>query len=430
MKRLRLLGGFLLFCLVGIAFTQGHVPVPDSVLNPQTPEEAWNVLRLVTDNVERLLKENRLPEIADQVSLCAPALRLLPKGTFLSPESKRQVAVESVQSSVAITSLAQASMFGDRATTETMFAALRHHLDTMASAYDPQVTKAEIYSCPMHPDVVSADPTAHCGKCGMNLILRRIPYSFVYVPAGEPSIKLSAESAEPMVAGQPCSVKIRLTHHDGTPVILPELLVMHTQPIHLLIIAPGLTDYHHEHPIPTGVPGEYAFSFTPKTGAAYRIFADVVPAATGVQEYPWTELLGAEQTVMNATAVQGPNTFTAQSDGLDFTLKLAEGQAGNIRAGQVCALSISIKDAVSGKAVNMLEPVMNAFAHLVGFYGDSRTVVHLHPLGAEVTDQNLRGGPTLEFKFYPPKAGFIRLYCQIQLRGRAIYCPFGINVAP
>lgn len=73
---------------------------------------------------------------------------------------------------------------------------------------------------------------------------------------------------------------------------------------------------------------------------------------------------------------------------------------------------------------------MAAFAHLVGFYEDGRTVVHLHPAGGEITDAAQRGGPSLDFRFYPPKAGFLRLYVQIQLDGRAVFAPFNLNVEP
>ena len=73
---------------------------------------------------------------------------------------------------------------------------------------------------------------------------------------------------------------------------------------------------------------------------------------------------------------------------------------------------------------------MNAFAHLVGFYDDDRTVVHLHPVGPEVVDQTSRGGPSLEFRFYPPKDGFLRLYCQVSVGGKMVFVPFNVNVAP
>ena len=48
----------------------GHVPVPESVLNPQSVPEAWNVLRLASANLDRLVGEGRLEEVPDQASLC------------------------------------------------------------------------------------------------------------------------------------------------------------------------------------------------------------------------------------------------------------------------------------------------------------------------------------------------------------------------
>ncbi len=56
---------------------RAHVPLPESVLNPQTEPEAWNVLRLAVANIERLVREDRLGEVPDQASLCSPALRTL-----------------------------------------------------------------------------------------------------------------------------------------------------------------------------------------------------------------------------------------------------------------------------------------------------------------------------------------------------------------
>src|SRR6266446_9816790 len=120
----------------------------------------------------------------------------------------------------------------------------------------------------------------------MNLVPRRIPFSFIFTAPGEPSMGMTATADAPLAAGRKASVKVRLKRGDGSPVLHADLLVMHTQPIHLLIVDPSLGDYHHEHPTPTETPGEYAFNFTPAKTAPYRIWADLVPVSTGVQEYP------------------------------------------------------------------------------------------------------------------------------------------------
>jgi hypothetical protein len=73
---------------------------------------------------------------------------------------------------------------------------------------------------------------------------------------------------------------------------------------------------------------------------------------------------------------------------------------------------------------------MNAFAHLVGFYSDYNTVVHLHPTGGDVLNPALRGGPALGFILFPPKAGFVRLYCQVMIDEKMVFAPFNLNIQP
>ncbi len=413
----------LLLCLV-LRLAAAHVPVPDSVLDPHTAPEAWNVLRLATANVERLLTENRLPEINDQLSLCGPALRALPKLT--APEHQPFVAVQANQASIAVGSLAQAVVAGDRPTAVSAFASLRAALDKTSASFDPTTVHADIFFCPMHPDYLRPDPTALCPRCGMTLTPRRIPYSFVYVPPGEPSLLLTASPDHPLAAGRPTRVTIHLRRRDGSPVTLPDLTVTHTRPIHLLIVDPALEDYHHEHPTPTSTPGEYAFTFTPSRATSYRVFADVVPTASGVQEYPFTDLPGVSAPHPVASR---ENTFLATADGLIFRLFVEDLDRFPLHAQQPRNLRITVQESTN-QPVTRLEPVMAAFAHLVGFYDDGRTVVHLHPAGGEITNPTLRGGPSLDFKFYPPKPGFLRLYVQVQINDQAIFAPFNLHVEP
>lgn len=414
----------VLSLLLGILPAGGHVSVPDSVLDPRTAPEAWNVLRLATANVERLLREDRLGEVNDQLSLCGPALRALPG--LAAPGRQTPVAEQAVRGTVAVTSMAQAAMVGDRPTAESAFTALRVALDNMSSAFDPHAVNADIFFCPMHPDFVSPDRTTVCARCGMALVPRHIPYSFVYVPPGQPSLLLTAATDQPLTAARPARVKVRLRQRDDSPVLPSDLTVTHTQPIHLLIVDPALADYHHEHPVPTSSPGEYVFSFTPARDSSYRIFADVVPASSGVQEYPFADLPGTGP----ARPITGrENTFLATVGGLIFHLAVEDLERAPLHARQARNLRITVQGPDRQPTIR-LEPVMAAFAHLVGFYDDGRTVVHLHPAGGEITNPALRGGPALDFKFYPPRAGFLRLYVQVQVDGQAIFAPFDLNVEP
>ncbi len=401
------------------------VPVAESLLNPASPEEAWNVIGLVTRNVEKLLEESRLREIPPQLTLCAPALRRLAQAAGNSP-AKDAISKGTSQSLDWVVAITQSATANDRASTESGARTLKMVLSELAKHYDAATVKADIFVCPMHPDCVSAKAKDGCKKCGMDLLIRRLPYSFIYTKPGEPTVMLSATASAPCEAGKKIDVKIQLVRKDKSPVQVSDLMEMHTEPIHLLIEDPSLSDYHHEHPVTTGTPGEYAFSFTPKRTAPYRIWADIVPVATGIQELPYADL--------PSSGSAGPpqdtaNRFTSKVDGYQFELTLAGGNHLPIQAAKARAMNITITDA-SGQPVKTLEPVMNAFAHLVGFYDDYQTVVHLHPGGGDVLNSSLRGGPSLGFQFFPPKPGFIRLYCQVSIGGKMFFAPFNVNVVP
>lgn len=429
---------FLLSCLASVSFfalaptlptARAHVPVPESVLDPQTEPEAWNVLRLVTDNSARLLREERLAELPNQIALCSPALRALAR---LRPDAP-VVAAGAVRGTTSVNAAAQAALVGDRPGAENALAALRAALTEMASAFDARTLRADIFFCPMHAEIVSPDPAAPCPKCGMGLSPRRIPYSFIYIPPGEPSVRLTVRTATPLAVGRLAQATVRLEHRDGSPVLLSDLEIVHTQPIHLLVVDPATReDYHHEHPVPTEVPGEYAFTFTPARPTAYRVFADIVPGANGIQELPFADLPGAKNSVTVAASpatVRHGDSLTSEASGLIFRLQIGNGTDPSLAARQTHRLRLLVNDA-DGRPFGRLEPVMNAFAHLVGFYDDGQTVVHLHPAGGEVTDSALRGGPAMDFPFYPPRPGHLRLFCQVQVDGRQVFARFDVEVRP
>ncbi|MBS0660627.1 MAG: hypothetical protein JSR82_20595 [Verrucomicrobia bacterium] len=409
----------LLLCsLLWLKVARADVPVPDRVLNPQTAPEAWNVIQQVTANLEKLAAEHRLAEIPVQASLASPSFRWLGQQPGGAP------AAQLVAGANALRTLAQAARAGDAEATREGLQNLRQILAGLASRVPAGEFKAEIFHCPMHPEFASAAASTPCDQCGMDLVARRIPYSFLFMKPGQSVVSLTAVAPR-LQAGRKTEVRVRLSHRDGSPVTVTDLQITHTQPIHLLIVDPSLTDYHHEHPEPTATPGEYVFSFTPAKAGPYRIFADLLPVSTSVQEYAVTDLPGEG----SGSALQGarPSTFEAKVDDLHFALEFDGGNGAPLVAGRVHGLRVSVKDG-QGQPMRALEPVMNAFAHMVGFHADYQTVVHLHPLGGEVQDASARGGPVMSFRLLGPKSGYLRLYCQVQVAGRNVFAPFDLNI--
>ncbi len=420
----RLPGALALLLLLGVLTTVRADPVlPGYILDPKTPAEAWNVIRLATKNVDLLLEETRLTEIPLQISYCSPALRALP-GMAASPGVLDAVRAQVARAFTSVNAIPDAAKQNNGVGVASALASLRGVLGNMARHFDPQATAGDLYSCPM--DFITDNVKTPCAKCGMGVIIRRIPYSFLYTKPGEPSVRMTVRASGPAAAGKMIEVKLHMEKLDGSPVLLSELMEMHTQRIHLLIEEPGLGDYHHEHPAAAETPGDYTFSFTPVKTAPYRIWADIVPAATGVQELPFVDLpsAGGSGPIENTA-----NRFTSVVGEYHFALSFTSGNSLPTWAGQARQMEIAVTDS-KGKPVKNLEPVMNAFAHLVGFYDDYRTVVHLHPSGGDVVDPSARGGPTLGFVLFAPKPGFIRLYCQVSLAGQMLFAPFNLNVEP
>jgi hypothetical protein len=237
-----------------------------------------------------------------------------------------------------------------------------------------------------------------------------------------PAQTLKAEIISPatLQIGKPNSITLRLTRTtDAAPVTLADLQEVHTRKLHLLIIDPTLTDYHHVHPEPTATPGVYRFTFIPNQ-SAYRVWADVLPTASGKQEYVITDLGKSEGTAAKPAATL--NT-TQQVGGYTFQLTLD----GPLQVGKATMAKVTVTDS-KGQPVRTLEPVMGAFGHIVGFSENFQSVAHIHPMGAEPKTETARGGPVLDLHIEPQAPGYLKLFVQTRINGKDLFAPFGVTV--
>jgi hypothetical protein len=278
------------------------------------------------------------------------------------------------------------------------------------------------FTCPMHPDV-SGERGGLCPKCGMPLDARRR----VWIGRSPDTSRRATVTAsictdEPLRVGEEARGILKLTGLMGEPLLFKDLREVHTKKIHLLIVDPSLSDYHHEHPLPTDVPGEYAFRFTPRVAGSYRAYADVQPLLTGLQEYARSEIVSvapSRETVERTYATSG------EAQGLRYELTI---DAKPIKVGAPASARVRVtKD---GQPFAALEPVMAAFAHLVAFREGGDVVLHMHPLESRALNPDDRGGPELAFRFFADTPGYYRLFLQTQVDGRAQFVAFGVDVEP
>ena len=248
---------------------------------------------------------------------------------------------------------------------------------------------------------------------------------FISVIAATSPVALTVKTAAAPTAGREVQVTVRMTTANNKLIAPEDLVVMHTRKLHLLIADPSLTDYQHLHPEPTRVPGEWSFTFTPTLGGIYRIFADFTPAATNRSLYANVDLVVAgEQLSTPELAAAMTPSWIGQRDA--YRLELVPGTR-QIRAGQATDLKFSVTN-TGGGAVG-LEPVMDAYAHLVAFDTARSGFAHLHPMDADlgVAPDSIK--PTLSFKITIPAAGRYVIWAQLKINGREKFVPFWFDVA-
>jgi hypothetical protein len=278
-----------------------------------------------------------------------------------------------------------------------------------------------LWSCPMHPELMKT-AAGNCPICGM-------PLEPIYVTQPQltqsPIIRAEIAVDRPLEVGKRADLRIRLFFlDDSQPVRLSDLEETHTRKIHLLISDVTETDYHHEHPEPAG-DGEYAFSFTPQRPDTYRVWADLLPVRTRVQQYSVADI--PSSTPRQAKLAESePENRHAEIDGYKFDLSF-EKEIIHERDTVAGKLRVTQPD---GQPCNKLGVVMGAFGHFVGFGDDLATVLHLHPVGPLITDPKARSGPELPFYFRSNKTGLFRLFAQVKIEGKDFFPRFVLRVQP
>jgi hypothetical protein len=245
---------------------------------------------------------------------------------------------------------------------------------------------------------------------------------FLPVVAVRSPVSLAVSTAGAPAAGSEAEARLVLTTFSGKAIAPEDLQVVQTQRIHLLIVDPSLDDYQHVHPQPGRRPGEWVFRFRPRFGGVYRIFADFTPVATNRGLYAETELsvAGAPNPVAAGTQALA---WTDVVDGYRFALSPG---ALPIRAGVPADLRLVVTREGGGPVP--VEPVMDAFAHLVAFDRLRSGFAHIHPREADVSKRPDPLRPTFTFRVMIPSPGRYVIWSQMNIAGLEVFAPFWFDV--
>ena len=238
-------------------------------------------------------------------------------------------------------------------------------------------------------------------------------------------VELALELPERIRVGESVPVTLELETKGGMPIAPHQLAVTHTEKMHLMMIDPSFTDYHHIHPQAEGIEGRYRFEFTPQRPGTYQLFTEMVPIRT------------RRQVVATGTIeVEGPKREASferrtvtEVGGYRFELLEVPPV---LQRNRDYRLELGITD-LAGKPAK-LESIMGAYGHMVAFDQGGRGFAHMHPESSIVSERlagfaaNPPGGRDLAFRFNVPNPGWYRLFAQVKIEGEVLFAAFDLPV--
>lgn len=245
---------------------------------------------------------------------------------------------------------------------------------------------------------------------------------FIPVIAAKSPVALALSSDTPPAFKKPSRFTLTMRTAGGKPIGPADLLLSHTQKLHLLIVDPTLSDYQHIHPEPGRWNGEWVFDFKPERPGTYRVFADFTPVVTQRGLYAAVDFDVPGEV---ANVIQTVYT-TIQVNNLNFELVTP----GRFRAGVSADLILRIQSPGAEKKPVPLQPVMGAFAHVVAFDEKRSGFAHLHPQQTDLSKPPDAVRPELNFKVLIPNPGRYAIWAQVKLVDEEIFVPFWVDVLP
>ena len=246
------------------------------------------------------------------------------------------------------------------------------------------------------------------------------------LPPAPQTLRIELDHPPAIEPGAETAVRFRLKTLLGECVPPEALLITHTQKLHALVLDSRFVDYHHAHPQPVGKPGEYQFRFTPKSSGPYRLWIDALPTATGREEFPTCDLAPIPDGLR--APKPGDSEMKVTVDGflceLTFPVLPLKARGDHpfmcrdeleqlpVKSGETSEGQILIRD-INGEPIERLQLTMGAYAHIVGFAEDYKTVLHIHPIRRIGGPAELRG--IIDFKIRPTMPGNLRLFVQFSV---------------
>jgi hypothetical protein len=234
-------------------------------------------------------------------------------------------------------------------------------------------------------------------------------------------IEVSLQPQGEVKSGQSTTFDLFLYDHLGRGIAYEDIVVSHTERIHLMTVDPSLTDYQHLHPQPAGAPGHYQFEMTPTSAGTYHVFLDFISLMSQRRVLAKSEFV-VEGAILEADMNR---TGVIVLDGYRYRLQTPI--EGGFPVGEESQLELTVVSEQEDRDPEF-GLVMGAYAHLVVFDENGKGFAHLHPQNPFI-DQQDPSSPDLRFSFFPGEVGAYRLWAQLMIDGEERFVPFDIEVS-
>jgi hypothetical protein len=235
-------------------------------------------------------------------------------------------------------------------------------------------------------------------------------------------LDLTTEPAA-VTPGKPVTLHIAVRDRATTDIV-SRFDEMHERLLHLFVVSSDLAFFDHRHP-EMAKDGTFEIAMTFPRAGAYRLVADLLPTGAMPQTLQHTIVTAVPATSATSAASRAPAMAAEVLDVQEAGVR-ARLVPDNMRVGDDSHLVLELADAKTGEPIADVEPYLGAWGHMLLASGDLADIVHSHPL-IEETDA---GGPTITFQTMFARAGWYRVWAQVQRRGRLLTFGFTVRVAP
>lgn len=218
-----------------------------------------------------------------------------------------------------------------------------------------------------------------------------------------------APAAAVFAAPGPQQLKFTINGADGKAVT--NFAVVHSKPLHLVVVRRDMTGYQHLHPT-MAADGSWTVRADLATPGLWRAYADFTAVSAGGTQTAIA--LGADLTVAGDHRPQ-PLPAAARAAAIDGQTVAYEGTPV-IGASQPLLFTVK-----QGGAVAALEPYLGSFGHLVVLRELDLAYVHVHPEPALVN-----GG--VKFWLAAPSPGRYRMFFDYSVGGKVRTAQFTLEV--